>query len=439
MTGIQKIIDERPMTSAQLVIIFLCFMLNMIDGMDVVVASYVAPRIIEDWPVTAQTFGLVFSAALVGMATGAMFISPYTDVIGRRNMVLICMLGISLGMLITAYTQTILQLAALRLFTGFGIGSMLASLTSLAYEYAPANRRNLAISFVLGGYPVGAMLTGAIAAWLIPEYGWRSMFYAGAGLSLLLLPVVWMLLPESLEFLLFKQPANALAKTNRILRRLELQPIADLPERISGNDVVRSGSLLINVRSLMTTERSGSTLKLWAAFFMAFFTLYFLLSWIPKIAEGTGLTPAQGAYAGAVFNLGSFFGIVCLGYISARFGLKRVILLFMVLSAVLMVIFGVFRFSLTTFMAALFVLGFFVQGGFVGLYAVAARLYPVGIRTTGVGWGIGLGRFGAIIAPALGGTAIHLELPVVWIFILFAIPLLIAGYAGFSINNRNLD
>ena len=117
---------------------------------------------------------------------------------------------------------------------------------------------------------------------------------------------------------------------------------------------------------------------------MAFFTLYFLLSWIPKIAEVTGLTPAQGSYAGAIFNLGSFFGIVCLGYISVWFGLKRVILVFMLLSAVLMVIFGAFRFSLPVFMTVLFVLGFFVQGGFVGLYSVAARLYPVGIRTTGL-------------------------------------------------------
>lgn len=436
--NIQQTLNDRPMTPAQVLIVLLCFALNMIDGMDVVVASYVAPRIIDEWSVTSQTFGLVLSSALVGMATGAMFISPYTDVLGRRTMVLACLVVISTGMLLTARVQTIEQLAALRLFTGLGIGTMLASLTSLVYEYAPAVRRNFAVSFVLGGYPVGAMLTGVMAASLIPEYGWRSMFYAGSVISLFMIPVIYTLLPESLEFLLYKQPANALQRINVILKRLNMDPIQALPQQVV-QVKEQKASIYSNVRSLMTDGRLSSTLKLWTAFFMAFFSLYFLLSWIPKIAEGTGLTPVQGSYAGAIFNLGSFFGTACLGYISNRFGLKRMILLFMLLSAALMVVFGAFRFSLPIFMTVLFVLGFFVQGGFVGLYSVAARLYAVEIRTTGVGWGIGVGRFGAILAPALGGVAIHLQMPVVWIFILFAIPFLICGYAESTIDNRNVE
>lgn len=428
------------MTVAQLLIVFLCFVLNMIDGMDVVVASYVAPRIIEDWVVSSQAFGLVFSAALIGMAAGAMFISPYTDVIGRRNMVMICVVTISFGMFVTAYANSVSQLAALRLFTGLGIGSMLASLTALVYEYAPANRRNLVISFVLGGYPVGATLTGLLAAWLIPAFGWKSMFLVGGAISLLLLPVVLLFLPESLEFLLIKQPANALAKANKILRKLKLELLDKLPDKsIPQNLAAGPDSVFVNVRSLLAAERATSTLKLWTAFFMAFFTLYFLLSWIPKISEGTGLTPVQGSYAGAVFNLGSFFGIVCLGHFSTLFGLKKTICVFMILSAVFMVVFGVFRFPLPLFMCILFVLGFFVQGGFIGLYAVAARLYPVEIRTTGIGWGIGLGRFGAIIAPALGGLAIGFELPIAFIFVLFAIPFIIAAYTVVAIKNNNVD
>jgi len=436
--NIQQLIDERPMTTAQLVIIFCCFILNMLDGMDVVVASYVAPRIIEEWSVASQTFGLVFSAALVGMATGAMFISPYTDVIGRRKMVLICMVIVSIGMFLTAFANTIPELIVLRLFTGLGIGSMLASLTSVACEYSSNSRRNLVISFVLSGYPVGATCTGFLAAWLIPEYGWRSMFFAGAALSGLLLPVMFLSLPESLEFLLKKRPKHALETANRILRRmkyevLDVLPVQDSPAGKSGD------SLIGNITSLLAAERAGATLRLWLAFFMAFFTLYFLLSWIPKITEDTGLTAAQGSYAGAIFNFGSFFGIVFLGHISAVFGLKRIIFIFMILASILMVIFGMFKFSVVPFMLVLFVLGFFVQGGFVGLYSVAARLYPVEIRTTGVGWGIGLGRFGAIIAPALGGMAIGFGLPVAVTFTLFALPFVIAGFAEVTIRSRHID
>jgi MFS family permease len=163
------------------------------------------------------------------------------------------------------------------------------------------------------------------------------------------------------------------------------------------------------------------------------------MSWIPKIAEDTGLSMEQGAYSGAIFNFGSFFGIVTLGHISNLFGLRQVIFIFMILSSVLMVIFGIADLSVVMFMVILFVLGFFVQGGFVGLYSVSARLYPMRIRTTGVGWGIGLGRFGAIISPALGGIAIGYQLPVVLIFSLFAVPFVISAFAQLLISSDRIN
>jgi MFS family permease len=315
---------------------------------------------------------------------------------------------------------------------------MLASLTSLAAEYSSDKRRNLVIGFVLGGYPVGATLTGVLAAKLIPEYGWASMFIAGGLISTVLFPVIFVLLPESLQFLLHKRPPGALHETNRILKKLDYELLDSLPDLADKDSKQGDGSVAGNIRSLMTQHMRNATIKLWASFFMAFFTLYFLMSWIPKIAEDSGLTQAQGAYSGAIFNFGSFFGIVTLGYISSTFGLRRSILLFMVLSAVLMILFGNIQLGVIFYMLVLFVLGFFVQGGFVGLYSVAARIYPMEIRTTGVGWGIGLGRFGAIISPSLGGIAIGMNMPVFLIFTLFAIPFVIAGYAQYQIKSNQL-
>ncbi len=213
------------MTQTQMLIIFLCFVLNMLDGMDVVVASFVAPRIMEEWGVLPQSFGIVFSAALVGMATGAMFISPFTDVIGRRKMVLLSIMVVSSGMLLTAYSTTVPQLIGLRLYTGLGIGAMLASLTSLAAEYSSDKRRNLVVGFVLGGYPVGATLTGLLAASIIPAYGWAAMFIVGGLLSLLLFPVIYLFMSESLEFLLHKRPDGALVEINRILKKLNYEKL----------------------------------------------------------------------------------------------------------------------------------------------------------------------------------------------------------------------
>ncbi len=437
--NIRKLIDDQPATAMQLTLIILCFVLNMIDGMDIAVMAYVAPRIIEDWSVTSQAFGLVFSAALIGMAVGAMFISPYTDVIGRRNMLLISVAIVSIGMVLTAFTNNLAQMIALRFFTGLGVGCMLASLTALVSEYSPDRWRNLAVSFMLGGFPVGATLTGMLAAWMIPEFGWRSMFIVGGLLSTVLLPVIIYFLPESLEFLLKKQPRNALEKVNRIFRRMKMDILEALPDQVELTGSHGSGSSAAgNVRSLISPERINATLKLWLAFFMALFSLYFLMSWIPKIAEDAGLTPAQASYAGAFFNFGAFFGIVFLGYISALFGLRRLILIFMLLSAAFMVLFGVFTPPVVLFLLIMLTLGFFVQGGFAGLYSVAARLYPMEIRTTGIGWGIGLGRMGAIVSPALGGLAIGFELPVAVIFALFAVPFILAGLATILIRNENV-
>ena len=428
------------MTGSQILIVITCFVLNMLDGMDVLVASYVAPRIIDEWAVSSQTFGVVFSAALIGMAAGAMFISPYTDLIGRRYMVICSVIIVSIGMFLTSFANTIPQLIILRLFTGLGIGSMLASLTSLVSEYSSNKRRNLCIGFVLGGYPIGATLTGLLAAWLIPEFGWRSMFIAGGLISTLLLPVVILSLPESLEFLLKKQPANALIRANKILAKMNFDLLDKLPHvDVESDKSIRKDSIFKNILSLFTPQLRVSTLKLWLSFFMSFFTLYFLVSWIPKIAEDTGLSVVQGAFSGAIFNFGSFFGIVFLGHISYLFGLRRVILIFMLIASVLMIFFGLFDFTIVMFMVILFILGFFVQGGFVGLYSVSARLYPMEIRTTGIGWGIGLGRFGAIISPTLGGMALGLELSVVVIFTLFAIPYVISGVAQYLIRSENIN
>ena len=428
------------MSAAQLIIIITCFTLNMLDGTDVVVASYVAPRIIDEWGISPGTYGLVQSAALIGMAMGAMFISPITDVIGRRNMVLISIVIVSVGMFMTSFANTLSQLIGLRFFTGLGIGSMLASLTSMAAEYSSERRRNLTIGFVLGGYPIGATLSGILAAWLIPEYGWRSMFIAGAAISTLLLPIVYYILPESLAFLLYKQPRNALQQANRILAKMKYEVLEKLPDlAVPDQKIPGMLSMLGNIRSLLTPGILNSTLKLWLAFFMAFFTLYFLMSWIPKIAEDSGWSVVQAAYFMAVFNFGSFFGIVTLGYISQFFGLRNIILTFMLLSSLLMIYFGIADLSAVRFMLILFILGFFVQGGFVGLYSVSARLYPTEIRTTGVGWGIGLGRFGAIISPPLGGLAIGFELPIFLIFTLFAIPFVLAGFAQMAIKSENIN
>jgi AAHS family 4-hydroxybenzoate transporter-like MFS transporter len=430
--SIRQIVDEGRLSRLQIVVIGVCFFLNMLDGMDVLAISFAAPVIAGDWGISRSALGIAFSAALVGMALGAVVLSPYTDVIGRRKMVLLSTVVITLGMVATALAQSVTQLAVLRLVAGLGIGSMLASLTSMVSEYAPERHRNFSILLLHSAYPVGSILAGIVATWILPAYGWRPLFVLAATVSLVAIPLVFFLMPESLEFLACRQPRNALERMNAILAKMKLPALESLP---APAEETRGAS----VKALLAPALRRSTLRLWVAFMMGFATLYFLFSWVVKLAFESGLPMEDAMQAGISQNAGAFFGSVTLGYLSTRIGLKRIISIFFVGAAVFTLLYGNVGGSLTLVLVLIFVLMYFVQGGFTGLYAVAARLYPTDIRTTGVGWAIGAGRVGAILGPAAAGFILDAGVPINWTFGIFAVPMILAAVALAGVSGSGID
>jgi sugar phosphate permease len=271
-----------------------------------------------------------------------------------------------------------------------------------------------------------------VAAEIIPQYGWPHVFRLAGIATAATIPLIYFFLAESLEFLLKKRPLNALARVNALLVRMKAVPWKTLPDLVG--PAVQSGK----VSSLFTHQFRPATIKLWTAFFMAFMSLYFLVSWIPKLAVNTGLSMELAIYAGTVFNLGSFAGINSQGYLSAQLGIRKVIGYFLIGSAFLMMVFGFFNGSVII-LVLFSLIGFLNQGGFVGLYSVAARIYPTEIRTTGIGWAIGAGRLGALVGPLLGGLLIGAGVSMVTNFIIFAIPAIIAGWSAMVIKQSDLQ
>jgi MFS transporter, AAHS family, vanillate permease len=430
--NIRELIDNSPVKKLQVTVIGICCMLNILDGFDVLAIAFAAPPIADEWAITPAALGLVFSAGLVGMALGAMFIAPLTDRIGRRAMILICIVAISVMMAVTGLSRSVPQLIAARALTGLGIGGMLASLTSMVAEYSPDRQRNLTIGLLQAGYPVGGTLGGLIAAWLLPEFGWRALFFGGAVMGALMIPIVALWLPESLVFLAQKQPAKALGRINRILHGLEHEPLDALPP-------VPATETSGGVMALLTTARRNNTLRLWLAFLLNSLTVYFIFSWVPKIVVDAGLPLEQGILAGLMVNAGAVVGIPTLGYLSGTRGLRPLILTFLLLGTGCVGLYGFVGQSVPLLLSIGFLIGFFVMGGFIGLYAVAARIYPTELRTTGIGWTIGVGRIGAIIGPYLGGIMIALQWSTATNFVFFALPLLVAGFAAYSIRARELQ
>lgn len=424
------LLDQQPLSRLQYATLLICFLMNMLDGMDVMVISYTAPAISKAWKVSPETFGIVFSSGLFGMASGALFLAPFADLIGRKTMIMLSAAIMGLSIYLTALSGGIGHLLILRFISGVGIGSMLASTAALAAEYSPDKTKDFWVSFVIGGYPVGAVLSGLVAARIIPQSGWQTMFQLAGLTTFAALPIIWLFLTESLEFYLKSQPGNALVKMNRILVRMGLNVQTTLPPK----PPKRPG---ISIKSLLDEDYKTPTIQLWLALFLAFATLYFLTSWIPKLATNAGLSIELAIYAGTVFNVGAFFGIVTQGYFSSRIGLKKTIGIFLIMTGVLMAVFTVFTGS--SLLLGLFgLLGFGIQGGFVGLYAVAARMYPTEFRTTGIGWAIGIGRLGGIIGPAIGGVLIGMGFSMGANFLIYAVPTMLAGMVILYISSPKI-
>ncbi len=421
---------KQQMTKVHYSILAICFLMNRCDGMDVMVISYTANAIIKEWQISPENFGLVFSAGLMGMALGAMFLASLADVFGRKPLILITACCMGAGIFLTGYVTSLQQLIALRFISGLFIGCMLACSSAMASEYATDKTKNFWISAVMSGYPVGAVLSGLAANTLIANYGWRTMYFFAGIITMITTPFIIFLLRESLEFLYKKQPANALQKANRILAAMHFMPTDVLPHK-------EINAKKISVKSLFAADKKWATIILWSSFFFTFAALYFLTSWIPKLASIAGLSEKLSIYSGILFNLGAFVGIVTQGYLSSKFGLRKVICYFLLSTAVLMMLFGVFSGS---FLLLIFCLiGFGIQGGFIGLYAVAARIYPVEIRSTGIGCAIGIGRLGAIIGPLIGGYLISNGTSTALSFIAFAVLVIAAGIITLFIKSTEVS
>ena len=409
------------MRPVQILAVTICVVINMLDGFDVLVMAFTAPSIAAEWSLEPQSIGILLSAGLFGMSAGSLFIAPLADRLGRRNNILICLSIISVGMFASAFTNSVPELAAARVVTGLGIGGALASLTTITAEYSSYKRQGFAISMVQSGYPVGATIGGTIAAFLIVAYGWRSVYVFGAVCTLLMIPLVLRYLPESLEFLIERKPRNALGKVNQLLAKLGMEQLAEMPESQQTADT-HKGSVL----DLVSAPLRTSTLLLWCAFFMVMLSFYFVLSWTPTLLTEAGLRAEQGISGGVLMNIGGIIGGATLGYLTARFSAHRLTGLYMVLCVVFMTVFGLLDGYLGPMLVVGFVVGYFIFGSIIGLYSIAPDIYDTSVRNTGMGWAIGIGRFGGIIGPSAAGFLLAQGWTGAQCFYAFGIPLLIA-------------
>jgi benzoate transport len=410
------------MTPFQIAAIAICTILNGIDGFDVLAISFAAPVLAEEWALPAGELGILFSSGLAGMTGGSLLIAPLADRLGRRWMTLGSLIGVTVGMFLSAAAQDPVQLALTRVLTGLGIGAMLPSLATVVAEYSSARRRELSISVMSTGYPIGATLGGFGAVFLVSSFGWRWIFVLGGLLSLAMIPIVIWRLPESLAFLATRRPRGALERINLLLRRVGRPEIDKIPEP-------RASQARARVRDVVRGRLGAHSAALWSAFFCVMLSFYFVLSWTPKLLVDAGLGAEEGITGGVLLNLGGVAGALGLGLLAARVGPFRIVALTMGAGAVSVALFGLFAHGLALAMTLAVVVGYLIFGSMVGLYSIMPSVYPTEVRNTGAGLSIGVGRVGAIVSPYVAGVLLESGWPASSTYVLFALPLFAAGAA----------
>jgi len=419
----RALLRRGPMSGFQIAAVTICMIVNMLDGFDVLATTFTGPTIARDWAVMPTQLGLLFSAGLLGMTVGSLFISPIADAIGRRWLTLIGLVVITVGMLASSRANGLVELALFRVFTGLGIGSLLSSINTIVVEFSSTERKEFAVSFMAVGYPIGGTIGGMIAVYLIHAFGWRSVFLFGAVCSAVLVPIAYAYLPESLDFLLFKRPRNALARINNLLTRMG-QPMLDgLPE-LQDPAAQPSASIF----SIFDRAFVGRTALVCSAYFLTMLPFYFVLSWTPKVLVDEGLSLSIGISGSIVMNATGVVGGLLFGLLARRSGLKRLCALFMLLLLASIVAFGFAGSHLLLLMIFAMAIGFSMIGTICGLYAIIGAMYPVRIRNTGTGLAIGIGRLGAIAGPSLAGVLIGAGWSRPLYCVVLSLPLLVSAF-----------
>lgn len=390
----RSILADRPMRLPQVVAIAICFLLNALDGFDILAVTFAAPGIAREWNIGPGAIGLVVSMGLAGMVVGSLTLGQLADRIGRRPQILLCLAIMVIGMLASALASNIVLLCVLRAFTGLGLGAVLAAVNAASAEFASRRRRDLAVSIMAAGYPVGGIVGGWGAAQLLRSHGWESIFLAGAGATALMVPLVLLLLPESVSWLATRHGPAALPRINAILRRLG-QPqagqvmIVDEPQASMGQ--------------LFAPRYRVTTIALIAMYGLHMMTFYYALGWAPSLVVALGFDPSRASIVSVFMNTGGAIGGLTLGILSPRLGLRPLTIAGLAGAAVAVAIFGAVPAEIVVLQTAAFALGFLANGSVVGLYALIANVYPTTLRATGTGTVIGFGRLGAALGPFLAG------------------------------------
>lgn len=424
--NINETIDNAKFSLFHWKVLVWCLLIIIFDGYDLVIYGVALPLLMQQWSLTAVQAGLLASAALFGMMFGAMIFGTLSDRLGRKKTIMICVTLFSGFTFLGAFATNPVEFAILRFIAGLGIGGVMPNVVALKTEYAPKKIRSTLVAIMFSGYAIGGMTSALLGAWLVKDMGWQIMFLI-AGIPLLMLPIIWKFLPESLAFLI-KSGKEEQAK-QIINKLLPTQDIHQNTQLVFNENIHHEAP----VKALFQDGRAFGTFMFWIAFFMCLLMVYALGSWLPKLMLQAGYSLGASMLFLFALNIGGMVGAIGGGALADRFHLKPVITSMFVIGAAALILLG-FNSPQIVLYSLIALAGAATIGSQILLYTFVAQFYPTTVRSTGMGWASGIGRIGAIIGPVLTGALLTFELPHQMNFLAIAIPGVIAAFAIFLVN-----
>jgi AAHS family 4-hydroxybenzoate transporter-like MFS transporter len=419
---IASYIDSTPISRLQYLVIVLCGLVVLFDGLDTQVIGYLGPALSAEWNIPRAQLGPVFSASQVGLVVGLLVIGLLSDRIGRRISIIVSVALFSFFTLLTAFAQGINDLMIYRLLAGIGLGGAMPNALALTGEYCPKRLRATLVIIMFCGFSLGSILGGVIAATMLDTFGWRAVFLVGAILPMLLLPVLLMKLPESLQFLMLDHPQKAerINKAKLILNSINEQ----LADKVS-LQVLAQPSAKVPITDLFTQNRTKGTIMLWLVFFMNLMVFYFLQSWLPTLFTDSGLSQQSAVLMSTLISVGGIVAGILSGPLMDRYNAYKVLAMLYLGGTVFVASIGLAAPAMLAIIT--FGAGFCVSGAQKSVNALAVIFYPTHVRSTGVGWALGIGRFGSILGPVLAGWLLSWGWTTASLLQLAAIPMLLAA------------
>ncbi|MGE9550140.1 MFS transporter [Erwinia amylovora] len=415
-TDVRALINEGCISRYQQRIIALCFAVVAMDGMDIALMGFIAPALKTAWGVTTHQLGAVISAALIGLALGAMFAGPLADRFGRRVIIISSVFFFGLWTLATAFSQNIDQMMLFRFLTGLGLGAAMPNVGTLVAEYSPERKRAFIITVVFCGFTFGAAGGGFAASWLIPHYGWHAVLVVGGLLPLMIVPMLLSWLPESVRFLLARHaPAGQI---RRIVEKMAPGRVHHDSHFAMVEKAQRHGAVrLVTSRPYLL----GSSL-LWGGYFMGLFLVYLIGSWLPSLVKDMGMTVTQAALVTAMYQAGGTVGSLFAGWMMDRFNANLALAGIYFVGAIATVAIGFAPAQTLVLSLVAFCSGFCLNGANTGMNALSASYYPTHARATGSSWMHGVGRMGAILSAFAGAQMLSMGWNITDVFSSLAIP-----------------